>query len=136
MIVLDTNILIRYLVRDDAVQADAALRFLDTLTAERPGYICREVAIEMVWVLERTYRFPRERIAAIIDELDGSEEIVIENGDDVVEAAAGYQQGIADFNDLMILAAARRASIGPVYTFDRKFSRVPGARLIDVQQGE
>ena len=131
MITLDTNILVRYLVRDVVEQADAASRLLEALTAERPGYICREVAIELVWVLERTYHFSRHSIASIVEEMVGSAELAIENSDDVLEAVAGYRLGSADFQDLMILAAARRVGAEPVYTFDRKFSRVVGAELLD-----
>ena len=132
MITLDTNVLIRYLVRDDADQADAALRLLDTLTVEHPGYICREVAIEMVWVLDRTYRLPRDHIASVVEELARSEEIIVENREDVIIAADGYRRGLADFADFMILAAANRVGARQVYTFDRKFSRIGGTHLIEV----
>ena len=64
MIALDTNVLVRYLVDDDAEQALAARTLLEGLAAERTAFICREVMLELVWVLERTYRLPRERIAA------------------------------------------------------------------------
>ena len=41
----DTNVLVRYLGRDDVQQADAARALLEPLTAERPGCICREVMV-------------------------------------------------------------------------------------------
>lgn len=59
MIALDTNVLVRYLVDDDAEQARAARKLLEGLAAERPAFICREVMIELVWVLQRAYRLPR-----------------------------------------------------------------------------
>ena len=55
MIGLDTNVLVRYLVRDDAEQAEAARSLLESLTVDSPGYVCREVTVEVVWVLERRY---------------------------------------------------------------------------------
>ena len=55
MIALDTNVLVRYLVDDDAEQAQAARTLLEGLTAERSGFVCREVIVELVWVLQRTY---------------------------------------------------------------------------------
>ena len=45
---VDTNVLVRYLVRDDAEQAGAARSLLEALTPEVPGFICREVAVELV----------------------------------------------------------------------------------------
>ena len=68
MIALDTNVLVRYLVRDDQHQAEAARALLESLTIERPGYVCREVAVELVWVLERAYAFPRDRIATVLSD--------------------------------------------------------------------
>ncbi|MXX54385.1 MAG: type II toxin-antitoxin system VapC family toxin, partial [Gemmatimonadetes bacterium] len=65
MIALDTNVLVRYLVRDDEQQAESARALLESLTQERPGYACREVVVELVWVLERAYGVSRERIATI-----------------------------------------------------------------------
>ena len=53
MIALDTNVLIRYMVRDNEQQAEAARVLLDDMTAQNPGFICREVVLEVVWVLER-----------------------------------------------------------------------------------
>ena len=55
MIAVDTNVLIRYLVRDHRKQAEAARALLQSATAERPAYACREVVVELVWVLERAY---------------------------------------------------------------------------------
>ena len=48
MIALDTNVLVRFLVGDDAEQAEAARALLEGMTPERPGFISREVAIEVV----------------------------------------------------------------------------------------
>ena len=73
MIALDTNVLVRFLVDDDAEQVQAARTLLESLTAERPAFICREVMIELVWVLERAYRLPRDRIAAVLEGLIATE---------------------------------------------------------------
>ena len=132
MVAVDTNILVQHLTRDDIQQADMAGAFIASLTPEQPGFICREVTIETVWVLERVYRFTREQIASAIEGLAHSGDLVIEAHDDVVESLATYRRGGgADFSDLMIVAAARRADALPVYTFDRRLSRVDGARRLD-----
>lgn len=130
MIALDTNVLVRYLVADDAGQAEAARVLMAGLTAERCGFVCREVTVELVWVLERAYRFTRDRIATVLDELVATEELVLEAAGDVARAARGYRQGRADFSDLMTSAAARRSGALPLYTFDRRAARLEGAKLI------
>ena len=130
MIALDTNVVVRFLVRDDPRQADAARVLIESLTAERPGFVCWAVAIELVWVLERAYRISRDRIAAIQEELIATDELVIEAADDVAQAASRYRASGTGFSDLMVLAAARRSGAHPVYTFDRKAARLEGVMLL------
>lgn len=97
---------------------------------ERPGYVCRDVVVELVWVLERAYRFPRDRVATVLEELVATEELVVESADDVARAAFRYRAGAAGFSDLMVLAAAQRSGAGLLYTFDRKTSRLEGVTLL------
>ena len=130
MIAVDTNVLVRYLVRDDPEQAEAARALLQSATAVRPAYVCREVVVEMVWVLERAYGYSRERIATILEELVATEGLVVEEGDDVACAALRYRSAAAGFSDLMVLSAARRAAALPLYTFDRKAARLEAVELL------
>ena len=129
MIALDTNVIVRYLVRDEYEQAEAARSLIEGLTPESPGFICREVMVENAWVLERAYKFTRVQVADVLLELAATDSLVVEAADDVVSAAYGYRQGRADFSDLMILAAAGREGARPLYTFDRKLSRLHGTAL-------
>ena len=135
MIALDTNILIRYLVADDAAQTKAASELLSGLSPENPGFVCREVAVELVWVLERSYRYSREQISAVLEELIASEELEIETSDDVARAAFHYRQGGAGFSDLMIATAASRRGAYPLYTFDRRAAQMEGVELLEVHPG-
>ena len=130
MIALDTNVLVRYLVEDDAAQALAARTLLEQITPEQPAFICREVMVELVWVLRRNYRLPRDRVAMVLEALLATEGLEIEAASDVARAAFRYRQGEADFADLMIASAAERRVASPLYTFDQKLARVEGAVLL------
>lgn len=134
MIALDTNVLVRYLVRDIPEQAEAARILLEGLTPEAPGFISREVTIETAWVLERSYGFSREQIADILEKLTATGSLIVEAGDDVARAALRFRQGGADFADLMILAAAERAGASSLYTFDRTLARMDGAVLMETTE--
>ena len=131
MIALDTNVLVRYLVNDDARHAEAARSLLEGLTAERPGFVCREVIVELVWVLQRAYGFTRDRIATVLEDLVATEDLEVEAAEDVARAAFRYRQGGAGFPDLMIVAAARRAGADTLYTFDRKVAQLEGVTLLE-----
>lgn len=126
MIALDTNVLVRYLVRDHAEQGEIARRVLASLTKESPGFIGREVVLELVWVLERAYRRSREEISMVLEELAATEHLVVESGPDVIRCAERYREGGAGFAHLMILAVAERSGAGALYTFDRKAAELDG----------
>ncbi len=130
MIALDTNVLVRYLVRDDEAQAATARSLMSSLTADQPGFVCREVILELVWVLERAYGLSREDIADALEQLVSTDVLVIEAGADVAQAAFSYGTGSTGFSDLMILAAAERSNALPLHTFDRKAARQEGVTLL------
>ena len=133
MISLDTNVIVRYLVVDNLEQAEAARELLEGLTLEKPGFISREVILEVVWVLERAYNFSRDQIADVVLELIATDTLVIEADQDVATAVALYRQRVADFSDLMILAASINAGAIPLYTFDRKFARMDDVVLLNTR---
>ena len=130
MIALDTNVLARYLLNDDREQAEAARALFNTLSSERPGFVCREVAVELAWVLERAYGFPRDQIATVFEELVATEELLVEAAQDVIRAAEGYRRGGTEFSDRMILAAASRTGAEALYTFDQKVARLESVVLL------
>ncbi|MDE0168413.1 MAG: type II toxin-antitoxin system VapC family toxin [bacterium] len=130
MTAVDTNVLVRYLVRDDAAQAEAARVLLEGLTRQHPGFVCREVAIEVVWVLERAYRFERAEIADVLLELVATDCLMFESVDDVIRSVLRYHRGEPGFSDLMILAAAERAEALPLHTLDRRLARMEEATLV------
>ncbi|MBP7001057.1 PIN domain-containing protein [Amaricoccus sp.] len=130
MIGLDTNVLIRFFVGDDPGQTEAARRLMSSLDESRPGFVCREVVLETVWVLQRTYRMERDRIADALDGLLTAREIVVETADDIAAAVADWRSGGAGLGDRMIAAAARRAGAAPLVTFDRRAATLPDADLL------
>ena len=130
MIALDTNVLVRYLVQDDAPQAQIASDVIDGLSEADQGFVGREVLIELVWVLERAYGFSRMEIANALDGLLAAIELVIENADDLGLAIELYRNDGYGFADMMNAAAARRAGARELVTFDRKAARLRGVRLL------
>lgn len=131
MISLDTNILVRYLVNDDIDQSAAARSLAVALTAEEPVFVCREVLVELVWVLERSYGFSCDAISTALLDMLATAGLILETSDDVARAALRYRRGDADFSDLMIAAASRRPGAAPLYTFDQRAARLDGVRLLD-----
>jgi len=130
VIALDTNVVVRFLVQDEAEQSRRATEFIEELSSDDQGLISREVLLELAWVLERAYGYSRHEIASAIDGLLSSSELILEAADDVGAALDLYRSEGCGFADLMIAAAARRLGASSVVTFDRKAARLPGARLL------
>ena len=130
MIGLDTNILVRYLTHDDQAQTRTAHAFFASLSSDAPGFVAREVLLELVWVLQRTHRYSRADIAEALNGLLDANELWIEDGDRVGSALALYAAGGPGFSDQMIRLAALAAGCSELVTFDAKAAREPGVRLL------
>lgn len=130
MIALDTNVIVRFLVQDEAEQSRRATELIEELSPDDPGLVSREVLLELVWVLERAYGYSRLEIASAIDGLLSSSELILEAADDAGPALDLYRSEGFGFADLMIAAAARRLGASEVVTFDRRAARLPGVRLL------
>ena len=121
MIGLDTNVLIRYIVRDDPKQAAAATRLIESrCTSEDPGLINQIVLCEMVWVLSRGYGYERQTIARVIRRILSVQEFRVNNADTAWQAVKYYEQGKADFADYLIGLGNQEEKAVGTYTFDRK----------------
>lgn len=101
-----------------------------TFTEESAGFVCREVLIELVWVLERAYALQRADIARALDGLLEACELVIEVPDRVAVALDRYRRGGPGFADQMIALAGQGTECQETVTFDRKASGPPGMRLL------
>ena len=130
MIAVDTDVRVRYLVRDHREQAEAARALPQSATAGKPADACREVVVELVRVLERACGDSRDRIAATLEGLAATEGLAVEAADDVARAAFRYRSGGAGLSDLMVLAAARRAAALPLHTFGRQAARLEAVELL------
>jgi predicted nucleic-acid-binding protein len=127
---VDANVLVRYLVGDDALQSRKAGRFLRReCSASDPCLVNRIVLCELVWVLQRAYGYSRERIASTVEALLQVRQLVIEDHDEASTALKEFRAG-AGFADLFLGQINRRLGCEYTVTFDRGAGRRPGFRLL------
>ncbi len=131
MIGLDTNVLVRYFVQDDVAQSKKASALMDSLSADRPGYVSQVALVEVVWVLGRCYGVEREQVKHIIDSMIGTKELVVEGSDTVRKALRVFSASAkADFSDCLIERSGYAAECEYTATFDVTASKVAGMHLI------
>lgn len=131
MIGLDTNILVRYIVQDDAAQAAAATALIEgECSAETPGRVDGIVLCELVWVLESAYGYSRATVAEVLRTILTSAELRVEAPDMAWSALRSYQSGGAGFADCLIGLRNRQAGCGTTATFDKRAGRIATHRLV------
>jgi predicted nucleic-acid-binding protein len=132
MIGLDTNILVRYITQDDPKQSSKAVRFVESLTAEAPGYVSIVAVIELVWVLGSCYAQTKEDIGEILGTLLRTKEIVVANADTVWKAVRMFNAcKTTDFADCLIECLSGAAGCDYTATFDRSAAKHCGMQLVD-----
>ena len=118
---IDSNVLLRVLLRDDAPQADRAQRLLETeCSRSQTAFVNRAVLFEAIWTLARGYRYSRRQLSDAVEIMLSSPDLIIEDRDAVAEALDLYAFARADLADVLIGVLTRRAGCGTTYTFDRR----------------
>ena len=127
MIALDTNVLVRYLVEDDARQTALASALIARAIAEGDALFVSEVVVcETVWVLTAAYRFERAAVAGVLRELLRARHLTFGSHEQLSRALTAYAAGRGDFADYLSREQARVAGFGQVATFDKALHREPG----------
>jgi predicted nucleic-acid-binding protein len=124
---LDTNVLVRYLVQDDAEQGAAASHAIRTAVEDQESlFLCGIVLCETAWVLETAYDHEREAIAGLLDRILLSEGFEVERRDEVSAALRAYGAGQGDFADYLIGEVNAAHGCTRTLTFDRSLHGAAG----------
>jgi predicted nucleic-acid-binding protein len=123
---IDTNVLIRLIVRDDPKQVSAAEAFV-----EQGAWVSHLVMAEATWVLSAVYERDAKSLAATVDMLLNHKSITIQDADVVSDALAHFRKRpTIGFSDCMLLAIARKNGHLPLGTFDQNLSKLPDAERL------
>jgi predicted nucleic-acid-binding protein len=127
---LDTNVLVRFLVQDDPGQARRALECIARLTEAEPGFVAREVVLELVWVLSKAYQYNRAQITSALQGLMAAVEIELEDSAMVGAVVELYASQGFDFADLMIRQVGAQRGVSTMVTFDEQAAQLDGVTLL------
>lgn len=117
---VDTNVLVRYLVVDDARQSAQAAALIERVVAAGDTlYVSDVVVCELVWVLSAAYKFKRAEIARTLKDVFRARHLTFNAADQLMIALAAYVGGKGDFSDYLIREHARAAGADTIATFDR-----------------
>jgi len=127
MIALDTNVLVRFLVEDDAAQSRRARRLIaSAIAANEVCFVSDVVLCELVWVLQVSYRIERKAIMEVLTQLFFARHILFASHDRISRTLDAFRAGRGDFADYLVREHARTAGCPAVATFDRALLKEDG----------
>ena len=127
MVGIDTNVLVRFLVRDDEAQFEKARKLIKREVAAGSSVLVNQlVLLETEWVLRSRYSLAKNLIIQAISGLLDASDDRFEDEQVIEEALFIWKDSAADFADCLIGAKNRRLGCRSTATFDTKASKLPG----------
>ena len=123
---VDTNVLVRLVVRDSPEQVRLAESFIAS-----GAWVSHLVLAEAMWVLDAVYDRKPEQIAGAIDMLLNHKDLTIQDAEVVTAALEHFRKrpGLG-FSDCLVLEIARKAGHTPLGTFDRDLAKLDGVKRL------
>ena len=123
---VDTNVLVRMLVRDDARQLAAAEEFVS-----KGAWVSHLVLAETLWVLDAVYERSAKQIGAAVQMLLTHAELTLQDSDVVAAALTQFRaRPSLGFSDCLVLEIARKAGQLPLGSFDRQLAKLEGTQRL------
>ena len=131
MIAVDTNVIVRFLVRDDAEQAEAVYRRLKEAEAARETlFVPLLVLLETIWVLESAYGKSRLQVLESIEDLRRMTVFDFERDEVIERVLSDGSTSKGDLADLLVAHAAQASGCESGITFDKDAAKLPFFRLL------
>jgi uncharacterized protein len=124
---IDTNILLRYLTKDDPVQYPRCRNlFKKAQNGEMLLVTSTLVIAELIWTLASYYRVSKEQIIEKASIIIGSAAIQIPDKEIIAEALVIYARKHVDYIDAYNAVLLRHLNLKEIYSYDRDFDKIEG----------
>jgi len=128
---LDTNVLVRYLTRDDLGQFAKVAALIDAAVDRGERFvISAAVLCELVWVLESAYEYGRAEIASTLDQILATAEFEVERPDEARRALHDFRSSKADFSDALVGRVHLALGASHTATIDRALRPLDSFRVL------
>ena len=127
MLGIDTNVVVRLLIADDAARTRRARKLVDeAVSRDEPVLVSLLVLIETEWVLRSRYGLSRETVLGVFRAALEARELSFEDESAFEEALFHWHDSACGFSDCLIAAHNRRLGCRATATFDLTATRLPG----------
>ena len=124
MIGIDTNVLVRYVVQDDAEQCLAVNELFGSASAKNKLFVSTVVVVESIWVLTRRYHATNEQIMYLLRFLLESKKVSLERPEVFATLITHDDLKSKEIADAIIASIAFDAGCKEFFTFDAKLKRL------------
>ena len=120
-VVIDTNLLVRYLTEDDPQKAKAVDALLDRASKGEIKILMPSVVIaELAWVLESFYKMAADKISELVQAILSTPGVDVQDKWIIRAALKLYGSKGIDLIDAWIIEFAREKRANRIYTLDKK----------------
>ncbi|HVP77621.1 MAG TPA: type II toxin-antitoxin system VapC family toxin [Thermodesulfobacteriota bacterium] len=120
-VVIDTNLLVRYLTEDDPQKAKAVDALLNSARKGEIKILIPSIVIaELVWVLESFYKMTADDVAGLVEAILNTPGIDTQDKSVIKAALKLYRSKKIDLIDGWIIEFAKVKGAKKIYTFDKK----------------
>ena len=128
---IDTSAILRLLVKDDDMKTKAVEKLIRSSGNEGTAFHILPVTIlEIVWVLEKVYRFDRRSARELVEAILNTPQLKVEMGDVFRKALQVYEEKNVKFADAVMGYWGIEKGLDIVYTYDEKdFKRIEGLKV-------
>lgn len=131
MIAVDTNVIVRFLVRDDEKQAKAVYERLKRAELDRESlFVPLLVLQETIWVLGSAYEKSRAEVLDSIEDMRRMPVFQFENDDAVKRLLSDGRSCGGDLADILIAHSAQSSGCEAGITFDKGAAKLPFFRIL------
>jgi predicted nucleic-acid-binding protein len=130
---LDTNVLVRWILDDDARQATRVQKLFEEVREHgSPLFVPSTVMLELEWVLRSRYELDKSAVLGAFNALLETQELEFQDEPALERALSLYRDGSADFADCLHAGQCGSAGRSPMITFDETAARLPNVELLKV----
>lgn len=129
---VDTSVILRLLVQDDELKAQAVENLIRT--APEKGIVLHVIPVtmlEIVWVLEKVYKYQKKAVRELAEAIINTPQLRVELADVFLNALKVYEEKNVKFADAVMGFWGLNKGIATAYTYDEKdFKRIDGLTVI------
>jgi predicted nucleic-acid-binding protein len=128
---IDTNVLIRILVKDDEKQAQLAFDYTTSTHTNSLIVINSIVFCEVVWVLESAYNYTKKEIIVCLLNILKTKQFLIPDKEIIRLALKLYEESKIDFSDALIGYLNKKQNCNFTITFDKEAAKTDLYKLLE-----